>query len=207
MKHYVLISTKMAGGHSMRHQKFNTNEVLGKAMHVFWQKGYKGASLQNLLDEMGIGKGSFYATFGSKRGLFLKALKHYGETKAMVRETRDILVNAPPKTAIKQVFDRVIDRALTKQRGCLFGKTGLEFWQSDPDVAKEVTRGVKRVEEAFYQVIVRGQEQAEIAGDRDARALAHFLTGIFYGLQVVASTNPDRQTLENMASTAIASLG
>ena len=176
-------------------------------MHVFWQKGYKGASLQNLLDEMGIGKGSFYATFGSKRELFLEALKHYGETKAMVRETADLLANAPAKVAIKRVFDRVIDRALNKQRGCLFGKASLEFWQSDPDVAREVARGVKRVEDAFYQVIVRGQQQAEIAADRDAKVLAHFLAGVFYGLQVIGSTNPDPQTLEDMASTAIAALG
>jgi len=56
---YILYqSVNVSGFHTMRHQEFNTKDVLGKAMHVFWQKGYKGASLQNLLDEMGIGKGA-----------------------------------------------------------------------------------------------------------------------------------------------------
>lgn len=187
----------------MRPQEFDTKEVLGKAMHVFWQNGYKGTSLQNLLDEMGIGKGSFYATFGSKRELFLQVLKHYGDTRSMVHETADLLENAPANVAIRQLFDRLIDRSLNKQRACLFGKTGFEFWQNDPEVAQQVARGVNHVEETFEQVILRGQKQDGISSELDVKALARYLTGVFYGLQVMSSTNPDRQTLEDVASTAM----
>lgn len=190
----------------MRHQEFDTREALGKAMQVFWKKGYKGASLQNLLDEMGIGKGSFYATFGSKRELFLQALKHFGDTKSIIHTAADLVAKAPAKVAIRQIFDRVIDRGLTKQRACFFGKTGFEFWQSDPDVAQEVTRGVKNVEDAFHEVLLRGQKEGEIPLDRDITRLSRFLTGVFYGLQVIASTNPDRRVLEDMAKTAMAAL-
>ena len=190
----------------MRHQEFDTREVLGKAMRVFWQKGYKGASLQNLLDEMGIGKGSFYATFGSKRELFVQALKHFGDTESIVHTITDLLPHTPAKEAIRQIFDRAINYGLTKQRVCLFGKTGFEFWQCDPDVAKEVTRGVKNLEDAFREVLLCGQGNGEIPLDRDATQLARFLTGVFYGLQVIVRTNPDRQVLEDIASTAIAAL-
>ncbi|MGR9108567.1 MAG: TetR/AcrR family transcriptional regulator [Gammaproteobacteria bacterium] len=187
----------------MRHQEFDTREALGKAMQVFWQKGYKGASLQNLLDEMGIGKGSFYATFGSKRELFLQALKHFGDTKSIVHAIADLLRNTPAKETIRRIFDRVIDNGLTKQRVCLFAKTGFEFWQCDPDVAQEVVRGVKSLEDAFREVLLRGQNEGEIPLDRDVTQSARFLTGVFYGLQVIARTNPDRQFLEDIASTAL----
>ncbi len=187
----------------MRHQEFDTKQVLGKAMHVFWQKGYKGASMQELLGEMGIGKGSFYATFGSKRDLFVEALKHFGETKAMLRETKHLLANEPAKVAIAQILHRVIDRSVNTKRACLFGKTAFEFWGSDPDVAEEVSGGLKRVEEGFYSALLRGQELGEIPKDRDAKALAKYLTSIFYGLQVMASANPDRKNLETVASTAL----
>lgn len=187
----------------MRHQEFDTKEVLGKAMHVFWEKGYKGASMKNLLDEMEIGKGSFYATFGSKRELFLEVLKHFGETKAMVRQAAGILANEPAKVAISVILNRVIDRAVNKQRACLFGKTAFEIWGDDPDVEKQVSMGVKRVEDAFYSALLRGQERGEIPKDRDAKALANYLTGIFYGLQVMARANPDRQSLESVVSTAL----
>ncbi len=186
-----------------RYQEFNTQEALGKAMNVFWDKGYKGASLQTLLTEMGIGKGSFYATFGSKHELFLDTLKLYGRKKAMVRDVADIMSTLPAKKAIERVLVRVMDRAIEDKRCCLFGKTALEFWQTDAKITKEVEGGVKQVEEAFRQVIIRGQKNKEIASDKDPDSLAQFFTNTFYGLQVMGSANPDRRVLENTISSAL----
>ncbi len=186
-----------------RHQEFNTQEALGKAMNVFWDKGYKGASLQNLLTEMGIGKGSFYATFGSKHELFLDALKLYGRKRAMVREVAEIMATLPSKKAIEQILVRVMDRAIEDKRCCLFGKTALEFWQTDAKITKEVEDGVKQVEEAFRQAIIRGQKNMEIASEKDPEALAQFFTSTFYGLQVMGSANTGRKALENTISSAL----
>ena len=186
-----------------RYQEFNTQQVLGKAMNVFWDKGYKGASLRDLLDEMNIGKGSFYAAFGSKRELFLDALKLYGKKQAMVREIANIMSSLPAKQAIELMFERVIDRAVEDKRCCLFGKTALEFWQSDAAIAKEVEAGVKQVEKIFYQAILKGQKDGEISPDKDPDSIAHFLTGIFYGLQVTGSALPDRKTLRDIVSNTL----
>ena len=49
---------------------FNKDEVIKKALNLFWMKGYEATSLSDLTEELGIGKGSFYNTFGSKRKLF-----------------------------------------------------------------------------------------------------------------------------------------
>lgn len=186
-----------------RYQEFNTHEALTKAMHVFWDKGYKGASMSDLLSNMGIGKGSFYATFGSKHELFIDALKLYGKKRAMVREVADIMASLPAKKAIERVLVKVMDRAIEDQRCCLFGKTALEFWQTDAKITKEVEGGVKQVEEAFRQTIIRGQKNMEIAQDKNPDSLANFFTGIFYGLQVMGSALPNRKALENVISNAL----
>jgi TetR/AcrR family transcriptional repressor of nem operon len=186
-----------------RYQEFNTQEALGKALQVFWSKGYKGASLSDLLDEMGIGKGSFYATFGSKRELFLSALKRYGEKQAMVCQAADILASRPARTAIAGFFEKVIDRAVDDKRCCMFGKTALEFWQSDREIADATSEGVKQVEKAFLQAVTRGQNDGDISAKHNPEAIAQFLTSTYYGLQVMASANPDRKALKNVVSTAL----
>ncbi len=186
-----------------RYQEFNTQEALGKAMNVFWDKGYKGASLHTLLTEMGIGKGSFYATFGSKHELFLDVLKLYGRKQAMVREVADIMAALPARKAIEWVLVRVMDRTIEDKRCCLFGKTALEFWRTDEQINKEVEGGAKQVEEAFRQVIIRGQRNLEIASDKDPDSLAQFFTSTFYGLQVMGCANPNRKSLENTISSAL----
>ncbi|NOV30673.1 MULTISPECIES: TetR/AcrR family transcriptional regulator [Methylomonas] len=186
-----------------RYQEFDTQEALTRAMYVFWDKGYKGASLSDLLNNMGIGKGSFYATFGSKHELFLDALKLYRSKRAMVREIADITASLPAKNAIERILVRVMDRAIEDKRCCMFGKTALEFWQTDAKISEEVEGGIKQVEDAFRQVIIRGQKDMEIAADKDSDSLAYFFTGIFYGLQVMGSANPDRKTLEKVISNAL----
>jgi len=63
-----------------RPRKFNEDDVIDKAVKVFWAKGYEAASIQDLVDTMGIQRGSLYATFGGKQPLFLKSLKRYSVT-------------------------------------------------------------------------------------------------------------------------------
>ena len=62
-----------------RAKSFDRKEALTKAMELFWEKGYASTSLQDLTECMGIGKGSFYATFESKESLFTDTLELYKE--------------------------------------------------------------------------------------------------------------------------------
>src|SRR6187549_1927026 len=52
-----------------RPREFEAAEALRQAMHVFWSKGYEGASLADILHATGLSKSSLYATFGDKRTL------------------------------------------------------------------------------------------------------------------------------------------
>ena len=59
---------------------FEREIALSNAMDLFWEKGYHGTGLTELLKRMGIKRQSLYNTFGSKRRLFLEAIAYYGQT-------------------------------------------------------------------------------------------------------------------------------
>jgi AcrR family transcriptional regulator len=64
-----------------RPRAFDREEALRGAMMVFWEKGYEGASLEELQSAMGeLGPSSFYAAFGSKEQLFFEVLDLYVKT-------------------------------------------------------------------------------------------------------------------------------
>ncbi len=63
-----------------RPRNFDENEALDRATKVFWAKGFDGATVDDLVAGMGVGRPSLYATFGDKEALFLRCLKHYSET-------------------------------------------------------------------------------------------------------------------------------
>ena len=49
---------------------FNREEVLARAMDLFWKKGYEKTGMIGLLEHMGIQRQSFYNTFGGKESNF-----------------------------------------------------------------------------------------------------------------------------------------
>jgi AcrR family transcriptional regulator len=62
---------------SGRTRQFDANQALDRALEVFWDRGYEGASLEELTAAMGINRPSLYAAFGNKAELFRKALDRY----------------------------------------------------------------------------------------------------------------------------------
>src|SRR5688500_2590807 len=61
-----------------RPRSFDRDEALRKAMRLFWEVGYDGATLERLQSGMGIvAAPSFYAAFGSKEQLFREAIDLY----------------------------------------------------------------------------------------------------------------------------------
>ena len=60
-------------------KQFDQDVLLDQAMAVFWRNGYQGTSIQDLVEATGVNRGSLYATFGDKCGLFLAVLDHYGK--------------------------------------------------------------------------------------------------------------------------------
>src|SRR5258707_3313737 len=76
---YLLIGMKSetATAQLGRPRAFDPDAALERAMHVFWAKGYEGASLSDLTRAMRINRPSLYAAFGNKEELFRKVLDRY----------------------------------------------------------------------------------------------------------------------------------
>ena len=84
------IDNKLSGLYSpdmARTKEFNPEKSLDAAVEVFWESGYERASLDALMDKMGVARQSLYDTFGDKRALYLKALERYRDRhQAYLRE-------------------------------------------------------------------------------------------------------------------------
>ena len=175
-----------------RHREFDRETVLDRAMEAFWSRGYEATSVQELLDEMGINRGSFYDTFGDKHSLFLAAIDRYhGNVLAATRarleapgSARDAIVRAIGEIAACALGD-------ARRRGCFVTNSAVELAPHCRETAARVAACYAQTEEAFHDAIVRAQRAGEIDGERDARSLARFITCGLQGLLVVSKVNPD----------------
>ena len=58
-------------------KQFDVDVALERAGEAFWSHGYETTTMRDLLSAMGIHKGSFYDTYGSKKKVYLVALDQY----------------------------------------------------------------------------------------------------------------------------------
>ncbi len=176
-------------------------------MELFWSRGYEATSMRDLLGGMGIGRGSFYATFGDKRSLFLAALDRFEETRT--GWAVEVLQGSEPALAgIEEVFRRTVENLTGHEprRGCLLANSAVELAPHDTEIRERIAGYVQRLEAAFEGALARARRNGEIPGDRDTRALARFLVNNLHGLRVLARAGADRETLKDAARVALDAL-
>ncbi len=191
-----------------RPKEFDEKTALQRAMEVFWAHGYEATSVQDLLDAMGINRGSMYDTFGDKHALFGKAIDHYGGT--VLRGLEDALdASGSPLGNVRKVLRQMVDRALTgddRGCGCMATQTAVELAPHDAGVARTVRELLARIEKAFHRTIGRAVEAGELSPDVNVRALARFFTGTIQGLVVMGKAAPGKATLNDIVDTALSVL-
>jgi len=190
-----------------RTKDFNEEEVLEKALNIFWQKGYNGTSMQDLVDGLGISRSSMYDTYTDKYSLFILALERYRERTA--REMMQMINQAAsPKAVIKKIFQSVVTESLFDkvQRGCFLVNTCVENATHDKAVEKIVNENMQDFEDAFYHAIKKGQEIGEIMNRNDARALARFVINNINGIRISAKAGADKKVYEDVMKVTLSVL-
>lgn len=169
-----------------RKKQYIEEEVVQKAMRLFWSKGYENTSMQMLEKAMGINKFSIYASFGSKHGLFIKSLKHYkAQNNTLFEELRK---SASGMEAIKKFFyDSVATCQLPgNEKGCLLTNTYNEFASSeDKIVQEEVGKFMADLKQLFI-------EKLKLDGAKDMATIekeANYLVIAKHGLAAATRTN------------------
>lgn len=182
-----------------RSKAFNENEVLDKAVEVFWAKGYEATSMQDLVDAMGIQRGSLYATFGSKQQLFLQSLERYG--KVVVKQFLDILQSKPSAIeSIELFFAQLVEHLLTAGplRSCLVTNSAIERGLRDEATKQQVLHLLNALEKGFYKALQRANKNGELSQNLDLKKVASFLTSNMQGLLVIGKVCSDRSVLEGI---------
>jgi TetR/AcrR family transcriptional repressor of nem operon len=184
-------------------KQFERVDVLDRAMALFWRRGYEATSIRDLVAATGINRGSIYATFGDKKGLFLAVLDHYGEmiAKPLMAELGD----QDPRRAIERMFESIIQRTSDPRfpRGCLNTNTSLECPGSGDEITRKIAEGFGRQESAIYRVLRRAQTEGSLSAAIDARALARFFMAVAQGLNVVNKAVADPTVLQDIATVAM----
>jgi len=190
-----------------RNKEFDTNLVLHKAMEVFGHYGYEGTSLPILLEGLGIARQSLYDTYGTKRDLFIRAVKHYLNEKSSIVVVY-LARTGSVKQAVSDIFYEIVatlqDEARRKE--CLILHSAIDQVPHDSEIAELFEQDRSRLENAFHEALVRAVEQGELNPHQDLMALAKYLYHSRYALVQVAKLTNDRAVLKEFAAISLTAL-
>jgi TetR/AcrR family transcriptional regulator, transcriptional repressor for nem operon len=185
-------------------KNFDVDVALDKACETFWAKGYDATSMCDLLEAMGIQKGSFYATYGSKREIYDLALRKYTDsTQAWIQQLTD---GKAPREAIETVVHAILEdcTGANRHRGCMVINCAIELAHSDEGAQEMVKRAFAAQERVFAGLVAAGQASGELSPDLEPKITAKAMLAMIMGMRVYSRSGAPKATLKLLAAQIMA---
>jgi AcrR family transcriptional regulator len=184
-----------------RPRAFDPDVALDRAMHVFWAKGYEGASLSNLTRAMRINRPSLYAAFGNKEQLFGKVLDRY--MSGPLAWFGEALASPKARNVVEQIFLGTARMAEDPRApaGCLLVQGALACGTAS--ARKEVAARRAAAEVALRRRLQRAKREGDLPKNADPAELAHYVMTVIRGMAVQAAGGASRNQLHRVAQIAL----
>ncbi|MGE0917365.1 TetR/AcrR family transcriptional regulator [Trichlorobacter lovleyi] len=166
----------------MTKSRFDRNEVIDKAIELFWKNGFTASSMQQVVKTTGLKPGSIYLAFGNKEGLFREALESYA--KKSIAYIRNLLDTAPSiGDGICALFEAFIkDSTRNNYNSCFLIKTRLELAAERGELHDYASAKLDEVEALFKSYLEREYDN-NISQQRAASIMLHIFGIRVYGYQ------------------------
>lgn len=170
-----------------RPRAFDRGQALRRARDAFWERGYEGTSMADLIAAMGISSASIYAAFGSKEALFREAVADYDASDGGV--TTRALAEEP--TARAALHRMLVDAVALFTRpgtphGCMVVLSAPRAAKENEGVSDWLSSQRHARHAAILDRIRDAWDRGEIKPEADPVMLADFYTTFLQGLSVQA---------------------
>jgi AcrR family transcriptional regulator len=185
-----------------RPREFDEGDVLDRALATFWEHGYEGTSIDELVAATGLGRASLYGAFGDKEQIFAKALERYC---ARLGDSLAIGGDEPSaRAALGRLLRTLVVKSLPKSgpRGCFLLSTAVGG--DAPSAARDAyAEYTTRLERALTALLRRGQESGELTRAADPQSVARMLAVLVQGISASARAGRSKAQLEAAIETAL----
>ena len=185
-----------------RPREFDEDLALERAMDVFWCRGYQATSTDDLMEAMGIGRGSFYNTFGSKRKVYLRTLDRYLDVLEQGGPYRMLRELEPGGEALQGLLGSYLDSVGSKtgNHGCYFVHVAKEHRGADPEVQKAIRIGIERMKTILTDHMRVAQQQGILPEHINPAQAALLMMAVAWGSHVLMEAGVEQDEAMSAAT-------
>lgn len=169
-------------------------KIIVSAMKLFWFRGYRNTGINEILEEVGVSKGSFFYHFTDKKTLFMEVIDYFYEKELKALLDKHFSTNINP-------VDKIINfcedfNNICKQNkfygGCILGNLSLELADLDETYLEKLDEVFENWKREIEKVV------EEITHIKNTKEIVHF---VIWGLEgIMLSTkvhkNLNKNTME-----------
>ena len=174
--------------------------LLDKGMELLWFKGYHATSVNDIVAEAGVPKGSFYFYFDSKEDFAVRALEKYFDDR--VGPVLELLENTSvsPKKRILNFYEfrtKMLKEELDCKMGCLACNIGNEMAEHSERIRKTIATKEKLVQSAIVDVVSEAQDSGEIGNTMNPGDLTAFMEDAGKGAMITMKEMNSAYPIDN----------
>lgn len=183
-----------------RPKKRDRDDVLEKAMALFWRFGYEPTSMSELIEETGTKPSSLYAEFGSKEGLFCAAvdkyLATYGHAKDVILEQDDL----PLSQVIEQLLRTCVNWFTDTETpaGCFMVVATFGMSAADEALFNQLSQPRNSAEKKIVECLEQRVRQGELLENTNCALLGKYIANVIQGMSVQARNGATREELSGL---------
>ena len=189
--------------------EFDYTTALERGTYLFWETGYSGTSLRDLLKRMGIGEGSFYNTLKSKKNAYLECLKHYNATVGHHRGEA-FFSASNGALGVRALFRTVLDcldDPNTPSPVCLMAGSLSREVLAEPDLRDYVQEQMSTVSEGMTARLRADKETGQLPAEFDPETVVPVIVTYLQGLWRMALISYERPQFERQIDVFLTGLG
>lgn len=189
-----------------RPRTFDREEALKKAMLVFWEKGFEGTTMADLIAAIGMKAPSVYAAFGNKDALFREAVELY-----KIKVEQGPLKALNETTPILEALESSLNESVKMVSGpeacsCLIMAGAINCAPEHQEHVQHLKSLRSKYKETLKKRFMQAIEDGQVVEGTKADELAEFYFSFIHGLAMRAKDGSTKEELRSSCKFALKAL-
>ncbi|MDQ0116188.1 TetR/AcrR family transcriptional regulator [Paenibacillus harenae] len=188
----------------MRKGQMTKEHIIRESAGLFNTKGYTGASLSDIMDRCGIGKGGIYNHFANKDEIALAAFDYsFSQIVLLLSKEQESAANSKQKLlAICKVYVEIIESNVL-EGGCPILNTAIESDDGHPGLKERAQHAMKILFERLTKIIMEGIRNKEFRSGIDPEEVCSYIIAVIEGGIMLSKLFDDSKYIRHCSSTVM----
>jgi TetR/AcrR family transcriptional repressor of nem operon len=183
----------------MKKGESTRQQIVRQAAPLFNQRGFAGASMQNVMDATGLEKGGLYRHFASKQELAAEAFR-YTLDQAMHARTHHLAEIPNSVDRLRHMAKAFAETPSPVPGGCPLMNTAADADDTNPQLHALAREGVRAWKQRIVAIVESGIADGEILPATDPARLANLIVSTLEGALMITRLERTREALQDAQS-------